>query len=143
MDLLYQGYMCHIIMDAVWYKRVADKYIRIYPPEIRQKYYDKAYRDYWKLNAILRREYALEEPRLNITEIGIEEIHHSFIEKVFLGLEEHYHILEDYAPHDLTLIPYRAIQDYIEESVDLCMKELASIGEKNNNFKPEDLYVIK
>lgn len=41
-----QGYMCHIIMDAVWFQQIADKYIRVHPREVRQKYYQKAYEDY-------------------------------------------------------------------------------------------------
>ncbi|MDF2543854.1 MAG: hypothetical protein K0S47_3572 [Herbinix sp.] len=46
MDSLYLGYICHLIMDALWFSKIADKYIRIHPYPERKEYYQKSYEDY-------------------------------------------------------------------------------------------------
>lgn len=142
-DSLYQGYMCHIIMDAVWFQKIADKYIRIYPQPIRQEYYYKAYKDYWKLNYILVRNYELVKSNIYASDISITEIHEALISKVIQGLKEQYNISEKYEVNDMEIIPYEAIENYIKESVDLCIKELSCIETKDCSINPETLYVGK
>lgn len=142
-DSIYQGYMCHIIMDAVWFQLIADKYIRIYPQTIRQEYYKKAYRDYWKLNDILPRKYGISKPVMNIPKISITEIHDSLVTKVIDGLQEQFDISERYETTDMELIPYSAIEEYIDRSIELCIKELTNVSKKECYINPENLYVEK
>jgi len=120
--------MCHLIMDAVWYHDIADRYIRVYLASIRQEYYNKAYSDYWKLNYILPRKYGFTQFNIEVFDIKMEEIHEALISDVLEGLQKQYRITEVYETNEMEVIPYEAIENYIAESIDLCIKELSCIG---------------
>lgn len=139
----YKGYMCHIIMDAVWFCEIVDKYVRIYPRTVRQEYYKKVYRDYWKMNDILPKKYGVSKPQIDVPEIHIEEIHHSLIPNILDGLQQQFDIQESYEPDDLEFIPYEAIREYIAKSVEMCIGELTHVSVKECYFNPKDMYVNK
>ena len=63
--------------------------------------------------------------------------------QVLIQLQDQYIILESYETNDMEIIPYEAIENYIEDSVDLCIKELSWIREKKCSINPEELYVNK
>ena len=56
-DSLYLGYLCHLITDAIWFKRMIDKYVRIHPKKDRIQYIKQGYDDFRNMNFILVKEY--------------------------------------------------------------------------------------
>lgn len=73
-DSLYLGYYIHLIMDALWFSKIADIYIRIHPYPERKFYYQKSYEDYKKLNYLLSRECCLQYHIPTIDNIEIDEV---------------------------------------------------------------------
>ena len=68
---MYLGYFCHLVTDAVW---GIDVYMPMKRKNIdRLKTVNTLYKDYHRMNELLRRKYALEEPVMSWLEHGIEE----------------------------------------------------------------------
>ncbi len=133
-DELYLGYMCHLIMDAVWFKRIADQYVRVYPREIRDNYYKKGYSDFVKINALLIKEYSLLKPDLvrwyrnePLPIIKVNSIKEELIEKVFIEFGEHFNVEKQYEPCELELYPYEALCSFIKESEEVCIHECEAL----------------
>lgn len=133
-DELYLGYMSHLIMDAVWFKRIADRYVRIHPREIRDNYYKKGYSDFIKINALLIKEYNLSKPDLVswykgeiLPLIKIDSIKEDMIEQVFAEFGEHFKVKRQYEPWELELYPYEALCSFIKESVEVCIHECEAV----------------
>ena len=82
-DDMCQGYLCHLIMDAVWFHDVADRYVRTYPYPKRRDMYQKGYEDFNRLNMILRKQYGLINPGLKVEAVAIEEVKTELIHLFF------------------------------------------------------------
>lgn len=126
-DDLCLGYLCHLIMDAVWFHDVADKYVRIYEYPERARIYQKGYGDFNKLNVIMRREYGLENPKLCLENIYIEEVQAELLPMVFGGFEEDFTMEGDWKAVDLELYPYDVLQEYMEKCRELCLGEIETL----------------
>lgn len=114
-DALYLGYYCHLIMDALWFSKIAEKYIRIHPYPERNIYYQKSYEDYRILNYLLSKEYDLKYHIL-ILDTDIEEINLSFRDTFFEGLKEEITNSDTAHKKDLKLYPYDVIHEYIKQA---------------------------
>lgn len=121
------GYLCHLIMDAVWFHDVADKYVRIYEYPERRNVYQKGYEDFNKLNVILRREYGLSSPKLRVENIFIEEVCPELMPMVFGGFEQDFAMEGDWKPVDLELYPYDVLQAYMEKCKRICLGEIEAL----------------
>lgn len=126
-DSLYQGYICHLIADAIWYKRIMDKYIRIYPKKDRKGYVEIGYGDFKKLNSILVKEYHLECPELVLPENYMEEADAKIAETVVSQFQEDFQCTKHYEKSELEIYPYEAVEQFITESVEVCSHELNAL----------------
>ncbi len=135
-DPLYMGYLCHLIADAIWFKRITDKYIRIYPKNDRMRYIKKGYEDFQKLNALLIEEYGISCPLLQAPSIGIEEINTSLVDELIYKLRKDFEVHTQCDKSELEVYSYEAIIEFIHESVDMCVKEINAL---RNNEKGVNL----
>lgn len=140
-SVIYLGYLCHLIADAVWFKQITDKYIRIYPHEEKKQIIKQGYQDFWKLNAILIREYGLEKPELHIPTISIDEIDADLIEDVCTYFKKDFNEAGQYEAGDLEVYPYEAIKAFIDESKELCVHEFMAIKGEAEFADPRSYFV--
>lgn len=126
-DDMFLGYFCHLIMDAVWFHDVANKYVRIYQYPERKQIYLKGYEDFNKLNVILRKKYGLEKPKLCVENVFIEEVQETLFSTVFDGFEADFAMEGDWKPEDLELYPYEALQEYMEKCKSICVGEIEAL----------------
>ena len=135
----YKGYCCHLIMDALWFHDVCDKYIRHLPKDVKSEKIQAMYRDYWRLNHLLVKEYnvpstpvpAIDVPDTNIDAKNLHGMADSFatqLQAPECNIEE------------LELLTWDIVTDYIEKAKELCLKEMAAIIEGRSGMNPIDLF---
>lgn len=136
----YKGYCCHLIMDALWFHDVCDKHIRHLPKDIKNKKIQAVYRDYWRLNHLLLKEYGvLGKP------VDVVDIYDDNVDSVGL------HIMADRfaeqlgAPkcnlEELEVLTWDIATDYVEKARKLCLQEMAAIINGCVGMNPMDLFV--
>ena len=139
-DPLYVGYLCHLIADAIWFKRITDKYIRIYPKNDRMRYIKKGYEDFQKLNALLIEEYGISCPLLQALSIDIEEINTSLVDELIYKLRKDFEVHTQCNKSELEVYSYEAIIEFIHESVDMCVKEINALRNNEKGVNPDIYY---
>lgn len=139
-DSFYIGYMCHLISDAIWYKRMTDKYIRIHPKCERINYIKKGYEDFRKLNAILIDEYKVSCPILQISQITLDGIDRELTEQIFKQFIDDFNIIGRNNREELVVYPYEDIKKFISESVNACLKEISAIYSNTEFLDPSTYY---
>lgn len=135
------GYLCHLITDAVWFKRITDKYIRIYPPEEKKQRIKRGYQDFWKWNSILIEEYELEKPELYIPEFLPDEIKVEKIEEVYSWFEKDFDEAGEYKADDLEIYSYEPVKAFIDESKRLCLYEFKALKNGTEITNPREYFV--
>ena len=136
------GYLCHLITDAVWFKQITDKYIRIFPVEEKKERIKRGYQDFWKLNAILIKEYGLEKPELHIPVFSVNEINAERIEEVYSWFEKDFDEVGQYNIGDLEIYPYESVKTFIDESKRLCLREFVAAKSGTNFTNPREYFVV-
>ena len=139
-DTLYMGYLCHLIADAIWFNRIADRYIRIYPKKDRIYYIKKGYEDFQKLNTLLREKYFVSCPSMQISNIDIEEIRTNLVENLIQELNKDFEAHMPCDKRELEVYPYEAIIEFIDESVSMCVKEINALRNNENGVNPYAYY---
>lgn len=139
-DSLYLGYYCHLIMDALWFSKIVDKFIGIHPYAERKTYYQKSYEDYKILNYLLSKEYSLQYHIPMIDNIDIEEVNLSLRNTYFEELKEDITNPSIADKKDLKLYPYDVIIDYIKQARELCINELETFYKGIEFMNPRTLY---
>lgn len=139
-DDLYLGYLCHLIMDAIWFHDMAVKYVRIYPYPERTNMYQKGYKDFDKLNVILRKKYNLSNPELKVEGITIEEVRQELLSNVYGGFAADFVMEGEWSTEDLELYPYEALNEYIEKCKTVCSGEVKALKEKREFVAPLQFY---
>lgn len=136
----YPGYFCHIIMDALWYHDVYDKYIRHLPNDIKNEKIQAMYRDYWRLNHLLIKKYNI--PRDYISAVDIPDV--SIDRGSLLSMADRFG-KQLQAPEcdtdELEVLTWDIVADYIEKSKELCMQEVSSVVKGRSGRNPLDLFV--
>ncbi len=140
-DELNLGYLCHLIADAIWFKEITDKYIRQYSVEEKTQRIKRGYQDFWKLNAILIKEYGLEKPEIIMPVIAIEEIQPTLVAEIYSWFENDFDEMELYEPNDLEIYPYESVKAFIEESKKICLHEFAALKGEVEFLNPRDFFV--
>lgn len=142
-DSMYLGYYSHLIMDALWFAQIADKYIRIYPNPERKIYYKKSYEDYLTLNKLLTKEYDLYYSLPLIEKIDIEEINISFGESFFEELRNDMIPSSGVRKEDLRLYPYEVIAEFLNQAKNLCIEEISAHRRGIDSLDPHELFVSR
>ena len=136
----FRGYFCHIIMDALWYHDVYDKYIRHLPNDIKNEKIQAMYRDYWRLNHLLIKKYNI--PRDYISAVDIPDV--SIDRGSLLSMADRFG-KQLQAPEcdtdELEVLTWDIVADYIEKSKELCMQEVSSVVKGRSGRNPLDLFV--
>ncbi len=142
-DSMYLGYYSHLIMDALWFAQIADKYIRVYPNPERKIYYKKSYEDYITLNKLLTKEYDVHYSLPVIENTNIEEINISFGECFFDELRKDMLPSTGVCKEDLKLYPYEVITDFLNQATKLCIEEISAYRRGIDFIDPHELYVSR
>lgn len=140
LDPLFLGYMCHLITDAIWFNRIADKYIRIYPKKDRMDYIKKGYQDFEILNTLLKDKYALSCPSIKLPDINISEINASQVEQLFSDFATDFKVSNNQNKNNLKIYPYEDVMKFIDESIYMCTKEIISLRNKTETINPSIYY---
>lgn len=126
-DSLYLGYLCHLISDEVWFKKITDRYVRIYPKKDRITYIKKGYEDFRKLNTLLIEKYDLQNPNLSMLEIELEEVKVNLLGQLLEDFEKDFVVNGRFEKDDLLIYPYDAIMEFLDESIEICIKEIQNL----------------
>lgn len=140
-DELYLGYMCHLLSDAVWFHDINHSLIRILPEAERGIYLEKMYRDYHRMNELLREEYALIPPQLIWQEDGPEEPEPEFWDTYMQAFQQDFCKNTGAKKENLELLKYDMVVDYIGKAVRLCCEEILAKREGKRGIAPEIFYV--
>lgn len=140
-DDLYLGYYCHLIMDAIWFCLMADRYVRKIPKSERNIYYKKGYNDYRKLNSILRDRYSLVYRIIEIRDIGIEEVKEQKLSSLLKELRMELSSEERFDISDLDIYPFDSVLEFIDASIKTCINEIAAFNGKGSHIKPGKYFV--
>ena len=136
----FRGYFCHIIMDALWYHDVYDKYIRHLPNDIKNEKIQAMYRDYWRLNHLLIKKYNI--PRDHISAVDIPDV--SIDRGNLLSMADRFG-KQLQAPEcdtdELEVLTWNIVADYIEKAKKLCMQEVSSVVNGRSGRNPIDQFV--
>ncbi len=135
----YLGYYCHLIEDSVWYHDFFDKYIRIYPQEIREIKFPAVYRDYWRLNYILKKELKVEYVPFEKRSIPDEFIETDRIESQVKNVNKQFGAPEC-SKEDLEMIPWDFIMEYIDKCEKLCKTELSALKGDGQHIDPKTFF---
>lgn len=120
-DDLYLGILCHLITDMIWFHEVMEPSIRskVKTKEERQAKYQYGYKDFWRLNYILREEFGLVYELKEDRNIELEGIHPELYEDVFDGLYRDFFEVPPAKKEDLIIYTY----DITIACINLCIKE--------------------
>ena len=138
-DALFQGYLCHLITDAVWFCRVTDRFVRWRPDKAAS--YKLGYEDFRMLNFLLVENYGLSCPALRAADTGVEEIDETKIDSVFGGLCEDFQLAGPCSKEELVIYPYDAVQAFLKESVEVCVQALDALRRGESTGAPAAYYV--
>ena len=140
-DSLYLGYYCHLIMDSLWFSLIVAPYVRKGLKSERVKSYQKGYRDYWRLNYILTREFSLNYQLCVDEDIDIEEIDCEQLSNLADNLKMDLNCKDYASKDDMELYPYDMIEKYIEFATEVCKNELFAFENGEERMCPIDYYV--
>lgn len=138
-DALFQGYLCHLITDAVWFCRVTDRFVRWRPDKAAS--YKLGYEDFRRLNFLLMEDHDVSCPALQAAKTGIDEIDETRIDSVFNGLCEDFELAGPCSKNDLVIYPYDAVQEFLKESVEVCVQALDALHRGESTGDPAAYYV--
>lgn len=140
-DSIYLGYWCHLVQDAIWFHDIVDKYIRIYPQDIRKNYYQKGYSDYKRLNYLLFKEYHLVVPSFSQQDIPVKEVRKDLVQTKLDTFYEQFNFAEC-TKNDLIVYTWDVVIKYIEKCVEFCVYEIEA--RKNNGVRsnPSRFFVV-
>lgn len=136
----YKGYCCHLIMDALWFHDVCDKFIRHLPTDIKKEKIKAVYRDYWRLNHLLIKEYKVPNEPINVA--------YSFDADVVT--ENLLYMAESFKKQlqasecnldDLEILTWDIVADYINKAQETCLHEMRAILNGKEGMDPLKLFV--
>ena len=135
------GYFCHLIQDALWFHDLVDKCIRCYAGEEKKLAYQRGYHDYERLNYLLINEFELAKVNFGEVNILVNEIS---TDKLVLGknMFEQWFLSNPCRKEELDIYNWDIINDYINNSVDLCLSEISKLMQEENGLSPEELFVV-
>ena len=135
----YLGYYCHLIEDAIWYHDYFDRHIRIYSKEVREEKFPGVYRDYWRLNYLLRKELNMVYVPLAEADVPDDTIDSAIVGSKIDAVNKQFEAPEC-SKEDLEMIPWDFIWEYIDTCVKLCVSEIAALRGAGNHIDPKEYF---
>lgn len=136
----FKGYCCHLIMDALWVHDVYDKYIRYLPKDIKAEKIQAMYRDYWRLNHLLIKQYKIPNEPINVAYSHDADV---VTENLLYMAESFKKQLQ--APKcnldDLEILTWDIVSDYVGRAKEICLQEMTAILDGKERMDPLNLYV--
>lgn len=138
-DELYLGYMCHLVTDAIWLRNVivplkeANGGCHFHTTEI-------LYRDYHRLNELLKQDFPAEFLPIKWLGNEIEEADSAFWEIYYQGLLDEWQEDAGVGKEDLELVDYDRICDFIREVVNVAAEEIEAKRENRPGRDPASFY---
>lgn len=134
---MYLGYMCHLVTDAVWLRDV------IAPIKEKEHLHLKGwlYRDYHRLNELLREKFHPVLTEMNWIENEIEEADQSIWEWYRQALLDELEENTGAKREDLEHIEYDQILTFIDTATAAASEEIRAKKEKRTGLDPLSLYV--
>lgn len=140
-DELYLGYMCHLVTDAVW---VRDVIVPIKDNKQLQEWTLEAlYRDYHRLNELLREEFHPALPEMNWIENEIEEVDPSVWDWYWQALLDELEENTGAKKEDLERLAYDQLLTFIDKAAAVASEEICAKRENRIGLDPVSLYVRK
>ncbi len=126
-DELYLGYYCHLLTDWVWHDEVYTKLKESYQAMDFLTFSQPLYRDYHRLNEILRAEYGLQYRTVLKFECEIEEVQLELWDDYIRELEEDFREDTGATVAELEVLEYERICLFIEKAITICGKEIEEL----------------
>jgi len=136
----YKGYCCHLIMDALWFHDVCDKYIRHLPKDVKSEKIQAMYRDYWRLNHLLIKEYNIPANSISVVDIPDESIDNASLLSMSDTFDQQLQAPECNLD-ELEVLTWDIATDYVEKARELCLREMAAIICGCKGMNPLELFV--
>lgn len=110
--------------------------------EVKKAYYQKGYRDYTRLNNLVRQEYGVNIPQFGLDTHGMEKISKPLLEDLYLSFESHFNspICEQ---AELELYKWKDITDFIDFAEQFCIKEMRALKSGSSRIEPTRYFVTK
>lgn len=133
-DMFILGYLCHLITDNDWQKRIATRYCREFDTLERPELIKLFYQDYKFLNRILVEKYELpllSENAVNeMHAIPIDAINSSGMQIILNNFVNDFSSLNDHKK--LHLLKEEFVFDFIEETTEMCLLKIGKYIRKDH-----------
>ena len=134
------GYFCHVMQDNIWFHDVVNPNIRIYPKEVKEAKYRTVYRDYFRLNYILQKEFDGPYEPIRKAEIPIKEADEKRVDAL-LNLFKDFLVAPESTKEELELLTWDMISAYIDKCIKYCIEEIRRLKAGEELSDPTELYV--
>ena len=138
------GYLCHLIADACWLKRIRETHIRIFSGEKRKEMNRQGYEEMRRYNPVLIEQYGLRNEIQSMEAIGdfqAEEINPECKEQFLAGLAADFAV-EKEPENRFVVYPYAEVMEYMEFCVEKIIAEISALRKKETLSNPEEFYIL-
>ena len=142
-DDLYLGILCHLITDMIWFHEVMEPSIRskVNSKEERQEKYQYGYKDFHRLNYILRKEFDLRYELKEDRNIELEGLHPELYDEVFDGLFKDFYFEPPATKEELGIYSFDISMDCINLCIRECVEAIMAFRAEKEMIRPEKYYV--
>ena len=134
------GYFCHVMQDNIWFHDIVNPNIRIYPKDVKAAKYQTVYRDYYRLNYILQKEYDCPFEPIHKAEVPIKEADDGRVDAL-LNLFKDFLTVPESTKDELELLTWNKISTYIDKCINYCIEEIKRLKAGEELSDPAELYV--
>lgn len=142
-DDLYLGILCHLITDMIWFHEVMEPSIRskVKSKEERQEKYQYGYKDFHRLNYILRKEFDLRYELKEDRSIELEGLHPELYDEVFDGLFKDFYFEPPATKEELGIYTFNISMNCINLCIRECVGAIVAFRAGKEMIRPEKYYV--
>jgi len=134
------GYFCHVMQDNIWFHDIVNPNVRVFPAEVKAAKYQAIYRDYYRLNYILQKEYNGTYEPVCKAEIPVKEADDKRVEEL-LNLFRDFLTAPESSKEELELLTWDMISAYIDKYIKYCTEEIRRLKAGEELSDPTKLYV--
>lgn len=123
-DDLYLGYLCHLETDSIWHDDIFPYIKQASEGQSFETYKEPLYRDYHRLNEMLRNTFPITFTRLPKISCDIEEVQPELWEHYMDDLAYEFTEVHDACPEHLEILKWEPILAYINWVIPYCVEKL-------------------
>ena len=142
-DDLYLGVLCHLMTDGIWFHEIMEPQVRskYVSKEERRMKYQCGYKDFHRLNYILRKEFGLEYELTEDRNIELDGLHPELYEEVVGALFGDFYEEPPAAKEELEVYPYEMAVACIGLCVEECIRAIEDYREGKEIVSARNYYV--